>query len=253
MPETDTAVAAARVDSATLRQWYSYASTHVGHVRKINEDAFLDSREQGLWAVADGMGGHSRGDRASQCIVEGLQSFKASPLAQDSVDDLLNRLNQANTRCRELADGNVMGSTIAALYLHDSAAFIFWAGDSRIYRHRNGEFNQLTDDHSLVQELRRMGELTVDEAENHPSANVITRAIGVAAEVDIQVRQVDVQPGDRYLICSDGLFKDVRALEVDGNLALPSPRQALEQSVQLALRRGGTDNVTAIVVQVPLV
>ncbi|MFK8083737.1 MAG: PP2C family serine/threonine-protein phosphatase [Granulosicoccus sp.] len=232
-------------------QWYSCAETNLGHVRKINEDAFLDAREQNLWVVADGMGGHSRGDRASQSIIEALHTFKAGKSALESVEDLLKRLNEANTSCRQLAEGKVMGSTVAALYVHVNAAFVLWAGDSRIYRQRNGEFSQLTDDHSLVQELHRLGELTADEAENHPSANVITRAIGVADDIDIQVRQVDIQAGDRFLLCSDGLFKDVKQEEVNHNMALPSPRQALDQLVKLALRRGGTDNVTAIVVQCP--
>jgi serine/threonine protein phosphatase PrpC len=237
-------------DSALQDRWFSCAYTDVGHVRKINEDAFLDAQEQGLWAVADGMGGHSRGDRASQSIIDALQNFKASPASLDSVNDLLQRLSAANEECRSLANGQVMGSTVATLYLDTNTAHILWAGDSRVYLYRRGQFSQLTDDHSLVQELHRLGELTADEAENHPSSNVITRAIGVAEEIEIQVRQMDVQPGDRYLLCSDGLFKDVKQSEVAENLALPSPRQALEKLVKLALRRGGTDNVTGIVVQV---
>lgn len=230
--------------------WFSCAESNQGHVRKINEDAYLDAREQGLWVVADGMGGHSRGDRASQSIVEALHDFQAFDKALDSVDDLLNRLRVANDICREVANGQVMGSTVAALYLHHDRAYILWAGDSRVYRLRDGDFAQLTDDHSLVQELHRLGELTADEAENHPSSNVITRAIGVADDIEVQVRQLDVESGDRFLVCSDGLFKDVRPSEVNRNLALPSPRQALDELVKLALRRGGTDNVTAIVVQV---
>lgn len=237
-------------DNSLQDRWYSCAFTDVGHVRKINEDAFLDAQEQGLWAVADGMGGHSRGDRASQSIIDALQNFKPSPEALDSVNDLLARLSVANEECRSLANGQVMGSTVATLYLSGNTAHLLWAGDSRIYLHRRGVFTQLTDDHSLVQELHRLGELTADEAENHPSSNVITRAIGVAEDIEIQVRQMDVQPGDRYLLCSDGLFKDVKQLEVAENLALPSPRQALDGLVKLALRRGGTDNVTGIVVQV---
>jgi serine/threonine protein phosphatase PrpC len=197
------------------------------------------------------MGGHSRGDRASQIIIESLYSFKASDNALESVEDLLGRLSEAHVTCRELSRGNVMGSTVAALYLHNNTAFVLWAGDSRIYRLREGQFTQLTDDHSLVQELHRLGELTADEAENHPSANVITRAIGVADDLEIQVRQVDVIAGDRFLLCSDGLFKDVKPQEVDHNLGLPSPQQALQHLVKLALRRGGTDNVTGIVVQTP--
>jgi len=233
-------------------RWFSCAATELGHVRKVNEDAFLDAREEALWVVADGMGGHSRGDRASQSIIEAMHTFKSQDNALESVDDLLDRLNQANDACRSAAQGQVMGSTVAALYLNDDSAYILWAGDSRIYRHRHGDCAQLTDDHSLVQELRRLGELTADEAENHPSSNVITRAIGVADDVDIQVRQVDLEPGDRFLLCSDGLFKDVKPAEVATNLALPSPRQALDELVKLALRRGGTDNVTAIVVQLAI-
>jgi len=231
-------------------RWYSCAATDVGHVRKINEDSYLDSQEQSLWAVADGMGGHTRGDRASQCIIEALQGFVALPKPLDSVDDLLNRLSVANEACRKAAQGQVMGSTVAALYLHDNNAYILWAGDSRIYRLRGDGFSQLTDDHSLVQELHRLGELSAEEAENHPSSNVITRAIGVADDIEIQVRQIKLEPGDRFLLCSDGLFKDVKPEEVNRNLSLPSPRQALDELVKLALRRGGTDNVTGIVVQV---
>ena len=223
----------------------------MGHVRKVNEDAFLDAREQSLWVVADGMGGHSRGDRASRAIVERLHDFVESENPRLSLDGIVARLAAANDFCREMARGQVMGSTVAVLYLNGDRAWLVWAGDSRIYRYRVGEFAQLTDDHSLVQELHRLGELTADEAENHPSSNVITRAIGVADELDVQIREVDLAPGDRFLVCSDGLFKDVARDEVRANLVLPSPKQALDALVDLALRRGGTDNVTGIVVQVP--
>lgn len=234
-------------------RWYSCAASEVGHVRKINEDSFLDAQEQSLWVVADGMGGHSRGDRASQSIIESIQGFVALPSAMDSINDLLRRLGIANDICRLAANGEVMGSTVVALYLHTDQAYILWAGDSRLYRYRDGECTQLTDDHSLVQELYRLGELTAEEAENHPSSNVITRAIGVADTIDVQVRQVDLAPGDRFLLCSDGLFKDVKPAEVEANLSQPSPLQALEELVKLALRRGGTDNITAIVVQTPAI
>jgi len=142
-----------------------------------------------------------------------------------------------------------MGSTVALLYIHKDMGHALWAGDSRVYRYRAGELKQLTDDHSLVGELHRLGELTEDEAENHPSSNVITRAVGVAEELDLQLTQIELQPGDRFLLCSDGLFKDVQRAEVRENMSLPSMEQSLEKMVRLSLRRGGTDNVTAIVVQ----
>lgn len=241
---------ASQVD-ATPR-WFSTALTVVGHVRRVNEDAFLDAREQSLWVVADGMGGHSRGDRASQEIIQRLRDFKREPTPKQAVDEIVARLGRANDYCREAANGEVMGSTVAALYLHADSACMVWCGDSRIYRLRDNTLEQLTEDHSLVQELHRLGELSAEEAENHPSANVITRAIGVADELDVQIREVELIAGDRFLVCSDGLFKDVAFSEVQTNLSLPSPSQALDALVELALRRGGTDNVTAIVVQSPV-
>jgi serine/threonine protein phosphatase PrpC len=241
---------ASQVD-ATPR-WFSTALTVVGHVRRVNEDAFLDAREQSLWVVADGMGGHSRGDRASQEIIQRLRDFKREPTPKQAVDEIVARLGRANDYCREAANGEVMGSTVAALYLHADSACMVWCGDSRIYRLRDNTLEQLTEDHSLVQELHRLGELSAEEAENHPSANVITRAIGVADELDVQIREVELIAGDRFLVCSDGLFKDVAFAEVQTNLSLPSPSQALDALVELALRRGGTDNVTAIVVQSPV-
>ena len=233
----------------TPSNYYSCAVSVVGHVRKINEDAFLDAREQGLWVVADGMGGHSRGDRASQSIVHQLQPFIASKDPEQDLQQVITHLDEANRFCRDVAEGQVMGSTVAALLVCANQAHLIWAGDSRIYRYRQGELNQLTDDHSLVMELHRMGELTEDEAENHPSANVITRAVGVSDDLEIQVRQADLLPGDRFLLCSDGLFKDVHRTEVAANLGLPAPQYALDALVKLALKRGGTDNITAIVVQ----
>lgn len=230
-------------------QWFSRAVSAVGHVRKINEDSFLDASECGLWVVADGMGGHSRGDRASQEIVAQLQHFKPSKNTEDDINQIVKRLKSANDFCRQQIDGQVMGSTVALLYIHNKVGHAIWAGDSRLYRYRAGELMQLTDDHSLVGELQRLGELTEDEAENHPSANVITRAVGVNDSLDLQTRQIELQPGDRFLLCSDGLFKDVQRDEVKENLSVPSMEQALEKMVRLSLRRGGTDNVTAIVVQ----
>jgi len=209
----------------------------------------MDASELGLWVVADGMGGHSKGDRASQEIIAQLQTFKPTEDSRTDIEDLVRRLDKANDFCREQLDGQVMGSTVALLYMHENTGHAIWAGDSRVYRYRAGELKQLTDDHSLVGELHRLGELTEDEAENHPSSNVITRAVGVADELDLQLTQFELQPGDRFLLCSDGLFKDVQRAEVKENISLPSMELSLEKLVRLALRRGGTDNVTAIVVQ----
>ncbi len=230
-------------------RWFSRAVSAVGHVRKINEDAFLDACEHGLWVVADGMGGHSRGDRASQEIIRQLQQFSPADDVEQDIENLVNYLDAANSFCRDQVDGQVMGSTVALLYIRESIGHIIWAGDSRLYRLRNEELVQLTDDHSLVGELHRLGELTEDEADNHPSSNVITRAVGVSDELELQMKEIDLQSGDRFLLCSDGLFKDVQREEVSANMCLPSLELAIEKMMRLALRRGGTDNVTAVVVQ----
>jgi len=230
-------------------RWFSRAVSAVGHVRKINEDAFLDASEHGLWVVADGMGGHSRGDRASQEIISQLRSFKRGESAKDDVHNIAQRLEAANAFCREQIDGQVMGSTVAVLYIKENTGHIIWAGDSRLYRYRNDELIQLTEDHSLVGELHRLGELTEDEADNHPSSNVITRAVGVNDALELQTLEIRLEAGDRFLLCSDGLFKDVTREEFRENMSLPSPEQSIEKMMRLALRRGGSDNVTAIVVQ----
>jgi len=233
--------------------WFSSARTNVGHVRKANEDSFLDAREQGLWIVADGMGGHSRGDRASQAIIESLHDFSATKDPTRDLDNIVQRLESANQLCREESAGSgVMGSTVAGLYVYGKEAYVIWAGDSRVYRYREPDFVQLTDDHSLVQELYRLGELEADDLDSHPSSNVITRAVGVHDTLDTQVRRIKVMPGDRYLLCSDGLFKDVSPAELKERLIQSGPDQAVESMMTLALRRGGTDNITAIVVQIPV-
>jgi len=233
--------------------WFSCARTNVGHVRKANEDSFLDAQEQGLWVVADGMGGHSRGDRASQAIIEKLHDFTTTKNAENDLEDILKRLHEANSQCRAEAEGQgSMGSTVAALYVYGIEAYVVWAGDSRIYRYREPDFVQITDDHSLVQELYRLGELEAEELDNHPSSNVITRAVGVHDSLEPQVRKIKVEPGDRYLLCSDGLFKDVAPEELKERLIQFGPEQAADALMSLALRRGGTDNTTAIVVQIPI-
>ncbi len=234
-------------------EWFSSARTNVGHVRKANEDAFLDAQEQGLWVVADGMGGHSRGDRASQAIISALSDFSKTKNHEQDLNDILARLDEANQLCREESAGRgTMGSTVAALYVYGTHAYVIWAGDSRLYRYRAPDFVQLTDDHSLVQELFRLGELSDDDLDNHPSSNVITRAVGVHDTLETQVRRISVKPGDRFLLCSDGLFKDVSHDELKARCISSGPDDAVEAMMSLALRRGGTDNITAIVVQIPV-
>ena len=238
------------MSESTPLSWYSVSASKTGYVRTVNEDAHLDARENSLWVVADGMGGHSFGDKASRTVIEQLVDFKRNASSAQSLQDIEARLLKANSICREEADGHIMGTTVAALYAHDNNGYFIWAGDSRIYRFRGDGLVQLTEDHSYVQELVSLGELRREEMEQHPSSNIITRAVGVHQELEIETREAIVQPGDRYLICTDGLFKDVTQDEIAGAMALVTADETLESLVSLALGRGGRDNITAIVAQV---
>ena len=145
-----------------------------------------------------------------------------------------------------------MGSTVVALFVHDPYCFFLWAGDSRIYRYRGDSLDQMTEDHSLVQGLVSIGELKREDMDKHPSSHIITKAVGVQTELELDLRYALVEPGDRYLICSDGLYKDVTEDEIAQGMAKATIDESLNQLVDLALDRGGTDNTTAIVVQAGL-
>ena len=237
-------------DAPTLNlQWHSVSASETGFVRTVNEDAHLDARENHLWVVADGMGGHSFGDKASQAIIDQLVDFDRNTDVTSNVEQIKQRLSVANSYCREQANGKVMGSTVAALFVHDPYCFFVWAGDSRIYRYRDNVLEQMTEDHSFVQELVTLGELRKEEMEQHPSSNIITRAIGVHNDLQLDINYALVEPGDRFLVCSDGLFKDVTEDEIANGMAHITAEETLHTLVDLALDRGGRDNITAIVVQ----
>jgi len=231
----------------------SCALTHVGHVRSTNEDAYLEAGDLGLWAVADGMGGHAAGDVASRMVVESLSSFAPFEHVSDSIDSLEDRLIDANRGCLDMVENDAihqgMGSTAAVLFASGKHCFVLWAGDSRIYRMREGQLCQLTEDHSLVQEMYALGHLTEEELATHPSANIITRAVGVAEHLFVDIDYSEVQGGDRFLLCSDGLTRDLRDADVERLLAEGSPTQACEALLKEALERGGGDNTTVIVAE----
>ncbi len=229
--------------------WHSVSASETGYVRTVNEDAHLDARENSLWVVADGMGGHSYGDKASRAIIDQLVTFKQSTDMKANVRDIEHRLTMANSFCREHSDGKMMGSTVAAMFVHDPHCFFMWAGDSRIYRYRKNTLEQLTLDHSFVQELVTLGELKKEDMEQHPSSNIITRAIGVHSDLQLDTIYSLAEPGDRYLICSDGLFKDVSHEEIASGMECITAEETLKTLTDLALERGGRDNITAIVVQ----
>jgi serine/threonine-protein phosphatase Stp1 len=227
--------------------------THVGCRRKVNEDAFLALPQLGLWAVADGMGGHHAGDVASRLIVELLAACPACPDLSARMDKARAALEQANTQLIAMAgnDGTrrTIGSTVVALGANDGAFTCLWVGDSRAYRARGGKLVQLTRDHSLVQELIDVGDLDPAEAHAHPNANIITRAIGSASALKIDTVSGDVLAGDVFLLASDGLTRLVRDERLLAGLTSGDLQTAADNLIETCLAGGAPDNVTFVILK----
>jgi serine/threonine protein phosphatase Stp1 len=232
-----------------------WALTDVGAVRKHNEDNLLSRADLGLWVVADGAGGHESGEVASAMIVEALGRLPPGLNAGALISSIRLAVGQVHGALRAEAaqrGGNAMlASTVVCLMIRDGHFACLWAGDSRGYLLRGGQLQQITHDHSLVQELVDSGALSPEDAERHPHANVITRAVG-ADDDDMELDKVigQAQPGDRFLLCSDGLSKTLSETEIRNLLAAPDGMPPTELLIGAALARSVNDNVTAIVVEV---
>lgn len=232
-------------------RWISAARSHLGLVREINEDAWLDRPERGAWAVADGMGGHARGDLASRAVVETLEGLPAAGLEQLAAD-ARQRLQTVNSRLRleaAVRDVPIIGSTVVALFARERRCRYLWAGDSRLYLYRGGQLRQLSRDHSQIEELRSQGKISAEEAINHPARNLITRAVGVADSLDLDEEGLEVEDDDMFLLCSDGLSNEVSEAEMCAALVAGNCRQAAEVLIDMALKHGGRDNISAVVVR----
>ena len=232
--------------------WTSAACTHIGNVRTHNEDAYLAQPERGIWAVADGMGGHAQGDVASREVVDSLRALGDEPEIAELTNAAATALDRVNASLRQRAasqtiEGGVIGSTVVALLARGRRVACVWAGDSRIYLYRDGELRALTRDHSLVEELVLRGELSPEHALAHPEANALTRAVGGDDRLEVDEVCVDAHAGDLFLLCSDGLTKELPNGEIAAVLKAASDlREACEALVQGALVRGGRDNVTVV-------
>lgn len=236
----------------TALHYQSAAYSHVGLVRQINEDAYLERPEAGLWVVADGMGGHAAGDYVSSLIVDSLRNIKASDTLSDYEHVLRLTLSQVNTAVREqthLRGVTMMGSTVVLMVTRGDQGFCLWAGDSRLYRLRAGELQAVSRDHSYVQDLQDSGLLSEAEARLHPRANIVTRAVGVQDQLELACSVFDIQPGDTWLLCSDGLTRTAEDHEIRDVLTHNDPYQVVRSLVHLGLTRGAPDNITAIVIK----
>ena len=225
------------------------AATDVGRVRDHNEDSFLIDEAAGLVAVADGMGGHRGGEVASAAALEAL---RIAFVAGSSIEHAVVVANDA-VYDQSVADPNLrgMGTTLTAGVLTEQTFVLGHVGDSRAYLARDGGLRRVTTDHSLVEELIQAGELTEAEAEHDPRRSQITRALGLEPGVRVDIEEITLRPGDRILLCSDGLTNMVSEPELAAGLAATSDPQVLaDELVSAANAAGGVDNITVIIIDV---
>ncbi len=231
----------------------SVARTHVGKVRKLNEDAFSNRSEIGLWAVADGMGGHQAGDVASGLIVEALQRVDDVSSGYALLEDVRQSIQRVNrtliARAAVMAPGAVIGSTVVSLVVYEDFYACLWAGDSRVYLVRDGRMEQVTRDHSRMQELIDSGSLSRVEARSYARSNVITRAVGVSDRLALDMQQGPLQVDDLFLLCSDGLTGALEDRTIAQILDQPSLEAAADALIARTLDQGARDNVTVLLVR----
>jgi len=229
--------------------------TDVGKIRKMNQDFLAVSNS--LFIVADGMGGHRGGEAASEIAAKKLFEKQTYSTVQSFRDQVI----EANTAVRAIAETNSelegMGTTLCGITLVEPSTgnaetlAVANIGDSRIYLLSQGKFSQITEDHSLVEEMRREGKITEKEAESHPHRNIITRALGIDVEANVDCWEIPLHKDDRFLLCTDGLSNEVSAVEIRHILEkVDSPQEAAEQLVRLANSNGGNDNTTVVIVDV---
>ena len=228
-----------------------YRATHVGNVRKNNEDALIVIEPE-TFVVADGMGGQAAGEVASQMLVETVKNFL--PLVPEpwSEEILKKSIIESNAailkKARENPQLQGMGTTATILHLYQSQAHFAHIGDSRLYRLRNLIFEQITEDDSYVETLVRSGNITPEEAQVHPMKNVLTQAVGAVDDIEVETGNFSVERGDIYLLCTDGLTNMVSDFDI-GKILLESESPA-DDLIQAALDGGGHDNISVIVVKV---
>ena len=241
---------AQQVGSFEQIRWQATSRTHVGHVRRVNEDSVLCQTARELWVVADGMGGHRAGDHASQSIVNALSELTLAGDFAARVDQVEDTLLGVNDHLREYAraqcGGQTVGSTVAVMVACEEVGVVLWAGDSRLYRRRDGSLEQITRDHNPIADLFESGAVTEEEV-LAADTNVVTRAVGGQGELHLDIVVFEIKPGDAYLLCTDGLYREVTSGDMHEGMALDA-----ESGADLLMRRALTgpanDNVSLVAI-----
>ncbi|MGR9106235.1 MAG: type VI secretion system-associated protein TagF [Gammaproteobacteria bacterium] len=245
-------------DSPETLTWVSHGATDVGRKRKVNEDSLFADDARRLWIVADGMGGHKAGRLASQMVTGSFADMVISENIEDAVSQISIQMKQINrilyTFAAEELAHQVIGSTVVAFTARGTHCGFVWAGDSRIYCCRHGDLVRLTRDHAWSdQDTAAQGSYTDPGAPEHSNrSNVITRAVGAQAALELDHQILEAEDGDTFLLCSDGLIKEVSTFEIGELLASGEPEECVARLMELALRRGARDNVTVLVVRATL-
>ena len=226
-----------------------------GKVRKVNQDASLDLPELGLWVVADGMGGHQAGEVASRTIIEHCQQTSEPGDLNSFIADVQNRLLQVNRNLRKIAseqyNNATIGSTVVALLAYGKQCAYLWVGDSRIYRLRETKLEQITRDHSMVEQYIEQGVMSVEEAQHSNIANALTRAVGGEDEMEIDLKVDEIQADDIFLLCSDGLYREVSEAEMTQLMSRGDDCFTMTKNLlDSALNNGARDNVSVSVIQI---
>ncbi len=231
--------------------WQFACRTHRGNIRKINEDSLLVEEGFPLLVVADGMGGHQAGDVASRMLVESLDElylqdnsiYAAAALLESSIKQCNGSLIDYS---RSHLGGQPMGTTVVAMLADDSMGICLWAGDSRLYCARDQRLEQITVDHSYVAELVSNGQISAEEAIDHPSSNIITRAVGAADNLLLDNRSFGLLHGDTYLLCSDGLYNEVGTADILESMTAADVNHGADQLLERCLDSRARDNVTFV-------
>ncbi len=231
-------------------RWCHASETHPGNRRKNNEDAVLACPHLRLWAVADGMGGHSAGDVASRAITEALSAAKPRVSLAEMVDQIDDVLCEVNCRLREHGRthfrGRTVGSTVVTLLADEDVGVALWAGDSRLYRLRHGVLTQITRDHNPIGDLLDDGLITEQTAQARET-NVVTRAVGGHGQLFLDVAVFDICLGDTFLLCTDGLYRELAHRDIRDLMAIPNVRECAAKLVAECLVRGARDNVSVVI------
>jgi serine/threonine protein phosphatase PrpC len=230
-------------------RWQTAAQSHRGARRKHNEDAVLARPEIGLWAVADGMGGHESGEIASQRITDSLTEVTPAASLSDTVDRVDDTLVAVNDGLRRYAhehcEGRIIGSTVVTMLAGEGVGVALWAGDSRLYRLRDAQLMQITRDHNPIADLLDDG-LVSEKTALESDTNIVTRAVGGQHELFLDVAVFDMECGDTFLLCSDGLYREVGTEEIGDLMGRDSLTQGVTGLIDLSLERGARDNVSVV-------